>query len=184
MGGPTLGWALGLLRGRGLVVGVAAATAAHLAAHAVARRPLPTALAVPPAAWAFLLAERIPGSPRRRAWTRTVLVGALGAETAVLVDAVGGGRFADGPQAVGALVVAGLALAGVALRAPSLQGRGGLAMRLALVPVWLVGAGLLLGAAVLAVALAPLLGSLRPAARLAGSTLSSALEAFRSPARA
>ncbi|HWB70688.1 MAG TPA: hypothetical protein VG452_00595 [Egibacteraceae bacterium] len=29
----------------------------------------------PPAAWAFLLAERSPGPRRRQAWTRTVLTG-------------------------------------------------------------------------------------------------------------
>ncbi|MDP8969621.1 MAG: hypothetical protein M3N52_03815, partial [Actinomycetota bacterium] len=77
-----------------------------------------------------------------------------------------------------------LVLVGVALRAPSLQGRAGLVMRVALVPPWVAGAGLLLAAAVVAVALAPLFGSLRPGARLAGSTLSSLLEVFRSPARA
>lgn len=164
---PTLGWALEWLRGPGLVAAAAGAAAGHLCAHVAARRSLLAALVVPPAAWAFLLAERSPGPRRRQAWTRTVLTGALAALAVVLADAVSGARLAGSRHATAVLVVAGLLLVAAGLRAPALRGAAGLLARLVLLPVWLAGAGLLLAAAALAVPLAPPLGGVRPAGWLA-----------------
>jgi hypothetical protein len=183
VGLPPLGWVLGALRGDRLLPAVGAAALVSLVAHAVAGRPLLPALLVPPAAWAFLLAERTPGPRRRQAWTRTVLTGALALVTAgAVVWAAGpwGGRL-PAPPAGAQGFAAGLALAVAGAFASSMAGGWGLLARVVLLPLWLVGALLLLAGCILCLPVALVLRRARVLGRVAAQTLASAVEIVLSP---
>ncbi|HVM13394.1 MAG TPA: hypothetical protein VM287_03590 [Egibacteraceae bacterium] len=166
--------------GRGLAV-IAGAAVVHLGAHALDRRSVPLALFAPPMAWAFLLGDRLTVG-RRRAWAHAVLCGPLTAAwggVAAAVTGVGVGR-ASAPLVL-TVVSLGLVIAAfVAVRA---EGWAGVFLRLLLLPAWLVGALILIGAAVLALPPALLTGRGRAAVRLLGGTLAGAVETFRAPQR-
>jgi hypothetical protein len=180
---PALGWAGGFLRSRDLAAAVGASALLSLLAHAAARRPLLLALLLPPLAWGLLLAERTPGPARRRAWTATVLTGALAlAAAGAVVWTLGPWEGRLPPPAAGARAfAAGLGLAAAGTYAPSLAGVRGLLARLALLPLWLTGALLVLVGVVLGLPPAVPLGRVRPLGRFAAGTLAGAVETFRSP---
>lgn len=179
LGGPALGWASGVLAGPALAAAVAGASVVHVAAHAADRRSVLLALAAPPIAWAFLLADRL-AQGRRRAWARALLCGALLAAVAPPAAAAVGVGVTDPPATAG-LTVAGVCLvvlAGATVRA---GGAAGLGLRTALLPVWAVGAATLVAAGTVALPVALLVGRARPVARLLLGTLAGAAEALRAP---
>jgi eukaryotic-like serine/threonine-protein kinase len=185
-GGPTVGWATAALAGRELAVAVAGGFALHLASHLAARRPLAAGIAIPPVAWAFLLADRVaPAWPpllrrRSRAWARATLTGTLSLVTAALVGAASA-TLAAGE--VVALLGVGLALTTAAAAAPTVEPGAGTLLRLLLAPAWAVGAVILVVGCVVALPVAALGGRAAETARLAGTTLASAVE-FARPSQA
>ena len=113
--------------------------ALHLAAHIAARSSIGLAVFCPPVAWGVLLGRRVRGGARRRAWGSAVF-------TAATVPAVAGGvsAVADGLQTNRAAAFAGVAitilLVLVCARVANASGGGAAAVRLLLLPLWAVGA--------------------------------------------
>jgi hypothetical protein len=172
---------------------LAAAAAAHLAVHVLRGGHPAVALLAPPLAWALTLAERVAGPGRRRDWALPLLLGAMTAVTAavllalrVLAGAVEDDRAAKLLAGVGgeglspglavAAACAALLLLAACVRAAR---RGGLLARLLTVPVWALGAILLLAGALLLLPIALLTGRATALLRLSGRTLTGAVAVAR-----
>jgi hypothetical protein len=159
-----------------LPAAAAALVGVHLLANVAARRPLWPAVVMPPLAWSFLLAERVGGSDRRRAWARAVFTGAIALLTAAavgtLLDAAGG------PLRLLRLdwIAAGLSLLVASALTVTAGGPMGGVLRALLLPLWLLGAALLACIGLLA---AIFTGS----PRLTWLTLGSFVEVVRPPQR-
>lgn len=177
--GPLSGWAAGVLERQELLAAGVLAAGVHLLAHALDRRSVLLALAAPPVAWAFLLGDRL-AEGRRRAWGRALMTGALvtvmGPPVAVLA-----GAAAD--PAVALVSLPGLGLVFAAVGAVRATGAGGVLLRLLLLPLWAVGAVVLVGAGLVALPGAVLVGRTRAVVRFIGSTLVGAVENLRGPPR-
>jgi len=152
----------------------AALVGIHLLAHVFARRPLWPAVVMPPLAWSFLLAERVGGSERRRAWARAVFTGAVAVLTAVLVPVAI--HAAEGRLRLDRTAVVGVSLLVVSALTVTAGGGLGIVLRVLLLPLWLLGAALLVCLGLLA---AMFTGSLR----LTWLTLTSFVEVVRQPQR-
>lgn len=174
--GPSLGWRSGALQGTALAAAVGLAALLHLAAHALGRRALLLAVVAPPAAWALLLGDRL-ASGRRRPWAHALLSGAIGGAVAAPVAVA----RRVGAHDLATALAAGLGIVVVlaAVAAVRMPGIAGLICRLLLLPVWLVGAGMLLVLGVIALPPAILTGRTRAAVRLITGTLASAVEVLR-----
>jgi hypothetical protein len=129
---------------------------------------------MPPLAWSFLLAERVSGSDRRRAWARAVFTGAVALLTAVLVPVVI--HAAEGRLRLDRTVVMGVSLLVVSALSVTTGGGLGIVLRVLLLPLWLLGAALLVCLGLLA---AMFTGNLR----LPWLTLTSFVEIVRQPQR-
>jgi hypothetical protein len=130
---------------------------------------------MPPLAWSFLLAERVGGSDRRRAWARAVFTGAVAVLTALLVPVVI--HAAEGRLRLDRTAVVGVALLVVSALTVTAGGGLGIVLRVLLLPLWALGAALLICLGLLA---AMFTGSLR----LTWLTLTSFVEIARQPQRA
>ncbi len=164
----------GWLGAADLPTAAAALIGIHLLANVVARRPLWPAVVMPPLAWSFLLAERVSGSDRRRAWARAVFTGAVALLTAVLVPVVI--HAAEGRLRLDRTVVMGVSLLVVSALSVTTGGGLGIVLRVLLLPLWLLGAALLVCLGLLA---AMFTGNLR----LPWLTLTSFVEIVRQPQR-
>jgi hypothetical protein len=175
VGAPLAAVHRGWLGGADLPTVAAALIGIHLLANVVARRPLWPAIVMPPLAWSFLLAERVGGSDRRRAWARAVFTGAVAVLTALLVPVVI--HAAEGRLRLDRTAVVGVALLVVSALTVTAGGGLGIVLRVLLLPLWALGAALLICLGLLA---AMFTGSLR----LTWLTLTSFVEIARQPQRA
>jgi hypothetical protein len=161
---------------------------AHLVLAPLGGEPFWRAL-LPPVAWAFLLADRAaPQSPRRQAYGRALLTGALGGGAAIAGAIRVWGADAVVPwatESAALAMIAALTLLACALGLVAVRGRGAAAgaLRLGLLAMWGVGACVLVGGAVLLAVPGLLAGRMRPLLRFAARTAAGVVETVLPPAR-
>ena len=170
---PALAVAAGVDSRELLLPAAAVAAVIHLLAHLAARGSMGLAVFVPPVAWAVLMGRRVAGGARRRAWASAVFTAAMVPGTAGLI--VGLTRSPrDIPLALVGVAVTAVFVLVVAAAANGLGG-GAVGVRLLLVPLWAVGAAVLVVGGLL---LAPF-GLARG---VVWTTLTSLAEGLRGPA--
>jgi hypothetical protein len=125
------------------VLGVAAL---HLVLSLAARGPLSLALLCPPIVWAVILGRRVRGGRRRRAWATAVF-------TASMLPAIAGVVLAVMDRAGRSQALAGVAatllLVLVCTASANAEGPSAVAVRVLLLPLWAIGAVLVIGAGML-----------------------------------
>ena len=161
----------GMVRGDEALVLAAAVFAVHVLAHALARRSVLAAIVCPPLAWGLLLGWRVRGGAKRRAWAAAVFSAAMAPATVAGALALAGdaGRdvLAAGVGATSLLVLLAAAVANA-------RGAGAALTRLALAPLWVAGA-------VILVVVGTLLAPFGIARGLAWGAATSLLDGVRGP---
>ena len=138
-GVPLLVLAADLLPRRQLLPMAIGVAVVHLVAHLLSGASTALAVFAPPVAWAVLLGRRVRGGPRRRAWASAVLTAAMAPAVVAVAWAVRAGIGANRDIAA-AGVAATLMLVLVCVAAADAQGPGSVAARLFLLPLWAMGA--------------------------------------------
>jgi len=178
---PAVAAVLGGLGGQTPLMVAGVAVAVHLGAQLAGRGPLGLAVVLPPLAWALLLARRLEGARRRRAWASAILlVGLTGMASAPVL------AFLDGPAGFRAALVGGLGVAAALLGVAGARavGPAGAVLRLATLPLWVLGAGAVVALSLAVLPFALLAGRGGPLLRATGTTLASVVEIARPPVSA
>jgi len=179
---PTVAAVLGGLGGQTPLMVAGVAIAVHLGAQLAGRGPLGLAVVLPPLAWALLLARRLGGARRRRAWASAILlVGLTGMWSAPVL------AFLDGPGGASrAALVGGLGVAAALLGVAGARAAGpaGAVLRLATLPLWVLGAGAAVALCLAVLPFALLAGRGGRLLRATGTTLASVVEIARPPVSA
>jgi hypothetical protein len=164
--------------------------AGHVAAVAVAGAPVLLA-ALPPLAWAVLVGDRLAATRRRRLWARALLLPGFAALTvppvAVLVPRLLPPPY--GAAAAGAMPPRDAALLGVLGAATALLGVAaarardlpGVLLRLLTLPVWLVGAAMIVAGCLALAVPAVLVGRAPALVRTAALTVAGLVEVALPP---
>ena len=152
---------------------VAGVAALHLLGCVAARSSIALTVLCPPLAWGVLLGRRVVGGARRRAWGAAVFTAATLPATAGIATAVTGGPASHERAYVA--VAATIVLVLLCARAANTRGAGAALLRLLLLPLWVVGA-------VVLVVGATLLAPFGLARGMAWATLSSLADGIRGPA--
>ena len=145
---PVAGVAAGLVPRELLWPALVVVAGVHVAANLLARASMGLAVLLPPVAWGVLLGRRVAGGPRRRAWASAVFIGAM---VPAVVGAVADVRGGTLENPTGVLAGLGVTVVLVLICAAAANGVGGgpVVVRLLLLPLWAVGAAVLLAGGLL-----------------------------------